>query len=121
MNANDTIKLRREPGDSLPETGTDMAAVAALTDEQVHAAALADPDARPLAEDGSGIRRLVNVKKLRERLGLTQEEFATRYRIPPGTVRDWEQRRKLPDAAARAFLLVIERDPDGVAALLKAA
>jgi len=68
-----------------------------------------------------GLTKLVNVKKLREKLGLTQEAFSEAYRIPLGTLRDWEQRRKFPDAPARAYLLVIERDPEGVAALLRKA
>jgi transcriptional regulator with XRE-family HTH domain len=44
-------------------------------------------------------------------LGLTQQEFADRYRIPIGTLRDWEQGRTEPDQAARAYLNVIARDP----------
>ena len=68
-----------------------------------------------------GLHRVVNTKRLRERLGLTQEEFADVYRIPVGTLRDWEQRRKIPDAPARAYLTVIERDPQAVAALLRPA
>jgi putative transcriptional regulator len=61
---------------------------------------------------------LPDVKKLRERLGLTQAAFAAAYRIPIGTLRDWELRRKLPDATARAYLTVIDRDPQAVAKLL---
>jgi putative transcriptional regulator len=67
------------------------------------------------------LEQVVNVKRLRERLGLTQEAFAATYRIPLGTLRDWEQRRKRPDAPARAYLLVIARDPEKVAGLLAAA
>jgi putative transcriptional regulator len=54
-------------------------------------------------------------------LRLTQEEFAARYEIPVGTIRDWEQRRTEPDAAARAYLRAIIGDPEGVARALKAA
>jgi putative transcriptional regulator len=115
------VTVTRKPGDPLRNTGTDWAKVAALTDEQVHAAALSDPDAQPLPRDMRGLTRIPNVKKLREKLGLTQEEFASAYRIPLGTLRDWEQRRKFPDAPARAYLLVIEGNPQGVAALLKKA
>jgi putative transcriptional regulator len=115
------VTVTRKPGDPLRDTGTDWAKVAALTEEQIHAAALADPDAQPLPRDGRGLTRIPNVKKLREKLGLTQDAFAEAYRIPLGTLRDWEQRRKFPDAPARAYLLVIERDPKVVAALLKAA
>ncbi len=61
---------------------------------------------------------IVNVKKLRERVALTQEAFAAVYRIPIGTLRDWEQCRKLPDAPARAYPTVIACDPQAVAELL---
>lgn len=118
------IWIDHNPGDPPIDTGTDWEAVRALTDEQVYAAALADPDAQPIPPGTEeelaklGLIKLVNVKKLRDRLGLTQEEFATRYRIPVGTLRDWEQGRKRPDAPARAYLTVIARDPHTVASLL---
>jgi putative transcriptional regulator len=50
---------------------------------------------------------------------LSQEEFATRFHIPLGTLRDWEQGRKDPDAAARAYLVVIGRNPTAVAEALR--
>ncbi|HUB49747.1 MAG TPA: helix-turn-helix domain-containing protein [Acetobacteraceae bacterium] len=43
-------------------------------------------------------------------LGLTQEEFSVRFRVPLGTVRDWEQGKTEPDQAARAYLKVIAAD-----------
>jgi putative transcriptional regulator len=121
MKKSGIVRVAHKPGDPFPKTNTDWARVAALTDEEVHAAALADPDAQPLPRDMKGLTRIPNVKKLREKIGLTQEEFAAAYRIPIGTLRDWEQRRKFPDAPARAYLLVIEGNPEGVAALLKRA
>jgi putative transcriptional regulator len=57
---------------------------------------------------------------LRRALGLTQEEFAARYRIPLGTLRDWEQGRSEPDQPARAYLAVIAHDPEGVRRALEA-
>jgi hypothetical protein len=45
---------------------------------------------------------------------VTQEEFAARYRIPLGTLRDWEQGRAEPDQPTRAYLTVIAHDPKGV-------
>jgi putative transcriptional regulator len=93
-----------------------------MSDADVHAAALADPDALPLTDaDFRRMTKLVNVKKLREQLGQTQETFAATYRIPLGTLRDWEQRRKHPDAPARAYLTVIARNPEAIAALLRRA
>jgi len=87
----------------------------ALTDEQAHAAALADPDAQPLtAERLSRMKRVPRARTLRRALGLTQEEFAARYHIPIGTLRDWEQGRSEPDQPARAYLGVIAHDPDSV-------
>lgn len=118
------VRVEHNPGDPPIETGTDWDAVKALTEEQVHAAALADPDSQPIPRGSEeeleklGLHKIVNTKRLRERLGLTQEEFAARYRIPVGTLRDWEQRRKLPDAPARAYLTIIARDPGVVAELL---
>jgi putative transcriptional regulator len=93
----------------------------ALTDAEVHAAALADPDAQPLtAERLAHMKRVPRAKTLRRTLGLTQEEFSTRYHIPIGTLRDWEQGRSEPDQPARAYLKVIARDPEGVRRALEA-
>jgi putative transcriptional regulator len=85
------------------------------------AAALADPDAEPLApEDFKRMRRTPRIKIIRRALGLSQEEFSARFHIPVGTLRDWEQGRKEPDAAARAYLRVIGRNPAAVADALRA-
>jgi putative transcriptional regulator len=113
------ISVEHNPGDPPIKTNTDWAAVAALTDEQVHAAALSDPDAAPIGFfNMPGFIRIPNVKHLREKLGMTQEAFAAAYRIPVGTLRDWEQGRKRPDAPARAYLIIIARNPKVVADLL---
>jgi len=94
----------------------------ALTDEEVHAAALADPDARPFTEEHlARMKRVPPARTLRRALGLTQEEFAARYHNPVGTLRDWEQGRSEPDQPARAYLHVIAHDPDGVRRALEAA
>ena len=96
-------------------TEHDWSRVDAMTDAEVHAAALADPDAQPLTEeDMARMRRVPRARTLRRALGLTQEEFAARYHIPVGTLRDWEQGRFEPDAAARAYLTVIAREPETV-------
>jgi putative transcriptional regulator len=61
----------------------------ALTDAEVHAAALADPDAGPITEERlAHMKRVPRAKTLRRALRLTQEEFAARYQIPIGTLRD---------------------------------
>jgi len=91
-----------------------------MTEAQRHQAALNDPDARPLtAEDLTRMKRTPQVRIIRRALGLSQEEFAARYHIPIGTLRDWEQGRVEPDKAARAYLKVIAREPDTVRDALK--
>ena len=97
------------------EDKTDWDRLRAMTDEQVVAAALTDPDARPLTPQRlRTARRVPRTKTLRRALALTQEEFAARYHIPIGTLRDWEQGRCEPDQPARAYLTVIAHDPEGV-------
>lgn len=86
-----------------------------MTDKEVHEAVLQDLDARPMTEEEfARAKRVPRVKTLRRALGLTQEEFAAHYRIPLGTLRDWEQGRSEPDQPARAYLHVIAHDPAGV-------
>lgn len=86
-----------------------------MTRAEIEEAARLDPDARPLSDaDVKRMRRTPRVKIIRRALGLTQEEFAARYHIPLGTLRDWEQQRTVPDGAARAYLNVIARDPEAV-------
>ncbi len=91
-----------------------------MTEEEVGAAAAADSDARPKTADQlRSARRVPRVKTLRRALGLTQEEFATRYQIPLGTLRDWEQGRSEPDQPARAYLRAIAGDPAAVSHALQ--
>ena len=56
----------------------------------------------------------INVRAIRERSGLSQIEFARRFAISPRTLQDWEQRRREPDSAIRAYLTVIDRNPEAV-------
>jgi putative transcriptional regulator len=90
--------------------------------ERIETAAARDRENPPLtATRRSNLRLVPRVKTLRRALALTQEEFAARYHIPLGTLRDWEQGRTLPDQPARAYLTVIARDPKGVERALDAA
>jgi putative transcriptional regulator len=92
-----------------------------MSDAEVLAAAKSDPDAPPLsAAQLRKFKRVSPVKYVRWQLGLSQSEFAKRYQIPIGTLRDWEQGRTEPDQAARAFLKVIEAKPELVSRTLKA-
>ena len=113
MNDAGTMKKIAKP------TKRDWTRFDAMTEAQRHAAAMKDPDAQPLRpEDMKRMKRTPQVKIIRRALGLSQEEFAARFHIPLGTVRDWEQSRKEPDAAARAYLVVIARNPTAVSEAL---
>jgi putative transcriptional regulator len=93
----------------------DWRAFDAMTDEEVEAAALSDPDAQPLTpERMKRMKRTPQVKVIRRALRLSQEEFAQAFRIPIGTLRDWEQGRVEPDQAARAYLTIIAMIPKAV-------
>jgi len=95
---------------------TDWAAQDALTDADIARQVAENPDAAPLLSDEEAATALV--RGVRKRLGLSQAAFAARYRIPVGTLRDWEQGRKRPDAPALAYLRVIAREPAMVARVL---
>ncbi len=61
----------------------------------------------------------VDVKAVREKSGLSQTEFAFLYGFNPRTLQQWEQGRSKPDNALRAYLTVIERNPNAVAEALR--
>src|SRR5258708_36161507 len=83
------------------------------------AAARADRDAQPLtAGDLKRMKRTPQAKIIRRALALTQEEFAVRYHIPLGTLRDWEQGRAQPDRPTQAYLKIIASEPERVERLL---
>jgi len=114
-----TTRVSRKPDDHLPRGKTDWARLRAMTDNEVLAASRSDPDAQPLTpEQLARMRRVSRVKVLRQRLDMTQAEFAAAFHLPITTLRDWEQHRSTPDAPARALLLAIERDPEGMRRLL---
>ena len=93
----------------------DRAHIEALSEAEIDRIAASDPDAAPPTDemlDAAVIAR--RVRLIREQLGLGQAAFAEMFHIPIGTLRDWEQGRRKLDAPARAYLTVIERDPEAV-------
>jgi putative transcriptional regulator len=119
MSKTGITRVNVKPGEIPPRGDTDWARVHAMTDEEVLAAALADPDAQPLSpEQLAKMRRVSRVKVLRQRLGMTQVQFAEAFGLPISTLRDWEQNRCVPDAPARALLRAIEREPETMRRLL---
>ena len=63
----------------------------------------------------------IDVKAIRTRLGMTQEEFAGRFGLSIKTLRHWEQKQRVPKGPARAYLLVIDRNPEAVQKALRKA
>ena len=128
MSESNIVRVRRLPDGTLLQvmpdgstrpyvspTKTDWARLEAMTEEEIEANALADPDNPPLTpEELARMRPVPNPRRIRERLKLTQEQFAQTFEIPLGTLRDWEQGASYPDRSARTLLRVIDQDPDAV-------
>lgn len=126
MNEGHMIRVRRNSDGTVEEvlpdgstqslaSGTDWDYLTSMTEDEIEANALNDPDNPPLTEDElSRMRPVPNPREIRQRLHMTQEQFATRFHLRLGTVRDWEQGKKEPDSAAKALLRVIEHNPDAV-------
>jgi len=60
----------------------------------------------------------IDVKKIRTRLGLSQESFAATYGFAVSAVRDWEQGRRRPERSARILLKIVEKEPEAVSRAL---
>jgi putative transcriptional regulator len=63
----------------------------------------------------------IDVRAIRGRLGLTQQQFAARFGFNITTLRHWEQGRRVPEGPTRAYLLVIDREPQAVQKALRIA
>jgi putative transcriptional regulator len=66
------------------------------------------------------VPQVIDVQAVRKRLHMSQGEFAARFGIPIGTIRDWEQHRRHPDGATRVLLTVIDKEPEAVERALRA-
>lgn len=99
---------------------TDWKKVRSMTEKEIVSAAKSDPDAKPLtAAQLKKFKRVqppkvVDVKKIRDRLHLSQEQFAHFFGVSIRTIQEWEQHRRTPTATARNFLKVIELEPKAV-------
>ena len=88
----------------------------AMSNEEIVAAALADPDCPPLM-GGDSLHRKQRPRSfvIRRALKVSQEEFSARYGIDLDTIRKWEAYELEPDSAARSLLRLIANDPVGTA------
>ena len=121
-----TIRARRSTDGTVEEvlpdgstrrlaSGTDWDYLAAMTEAEIEVNALSDPDNPPMTDvELSAMRPVPNPRQIRRRLHMTQEQFATRFHLRIGTVRDWEQGKKAPDSAAKTLLRVIDHNPEAV-------
>ena len=65
-----------------------------------------------------GAPRKIDIKVIREAMGLSQDEFALEFGLEVSTLRNWEQGRSEPDTAARNFLVTVADNPEAVRAAL---
>ena len=116
------VKFTLDP-DNLPElTAEEKAALDALTDAEITAAAEADPNNPPLTDaELERVAMARRVQGVRSASGPTSEAFAARYGIPVATLRQWELGRRTPDRTSLAYLRVIAALPEEVARALRAA
>ena len=94
-------------------TEADWARVDAMTEEEVMAAALSDPDAQPSTpEQLAQMRRVSPAKLARRKAKLSQEDFAEAYGIPLETLLAWERYESKPTPTEIAYLKLIMAKPD---------
>jgi putative transcriptional regulator len=85
-----------------------------LVDAMREAAEIAEGKRKPAAVRTFPQLPEVDVRAIRASTGLSRSEFARRFALDPRAVQDWEQGRRRPDRAARAYLIVIARQPAAV-------
>lgn len=94
---------------------TDWDRVDAMSEEELTAAACDDPDNPPLTPEMLARFKLVpDVKAIRQKLHLSQQQFSLRYHVPVRTLQEWEQKRSIPDTTAIAFLTAIANNPKAI-------
>ena len=99
----------------------DRAAARALTEVEIEAAALSDPDAQPLSDEAlARASRGPHPRFVRMKLRLSREAFSACYHIPMDILLEWETRKTEPGEVVRAYMKAIAADPDGVASALAA-
>jgi putative transcriptional regulator len=116
------VRYTLDPNNMPPFTQEEkeaFARLALLTEEEVQARALSDPDNPPMTDDELARLRTCGVaKRARKATELSQAEFAATYHFSLGRLRDLEQGRTQADSAILAYLRLIAQDPVGVAASL---
>jgi putative transcriptional regulator len=113
------IRFKLDPNKPPKMAPEALARLDAMTDAEIEAAALSDPDNPPLTQDErTRMATARRVQAVRQRTGLSQARFAAEYHINVGRLRDLERGRTRPDSALLAYLAVIEREPGVVKRVL---
>lgn len=112
-------RFRPDPSNLPTATVEQLARLDAMTDAEVTAAALSDPDNPPMTDDElARMRGIVLARRMRERLGLSQAMFAKAFQIDPEKLRDLEDGRAGVDKALLAYVTVIAYEPETVRRIL---
>ncbi len=115
---NTLVRYRRPPGGHVPSEA-DIEYHRNITEEEIEAAALSDPDCPPLTEEQlSRMKRITVAKSARWRSGMTQQAFAEAFGFTLGRLRDLEQGRTQPDPATESYLRLIQLDAAAVIEML---
>ena len=111
-----TTKSKSKLGDLLVRSMAQAVAIEAgrLRPARRHRRTLRETTVTPPPQYGSS-----RIRRLRERLGLSQPVFAKALNVSIGTVRGWEQGARVPDGPSRRLLEVVERQPRTILAAVR--
>ena len=99
------VRVDRDDRRSLPPGRVDHAVVDRAME--------ADLAAQQRHDDTEAMKDIAQyARRVRQRLGLTQVEFARRIDVPRETIRNWEQGKRRPTGAAKALLRVLDKAPE---------
>ena len=121
------MTITRRSSAEIDRSPVDWSKIPIPSDEEIDAQIAADPDTAALftAEEMARARvvypppRGEDVKLIRGRLGLSQEQFAKRFGFSVATIRNYEQGHRQPNGPARTLLRIIANEPDAVARALR--
>lgn len=118
MSEDNMVRYRPPPG-GYRVTEEDRRRFKAMTDAEIEAAALSDPDCPPLTEEQlARMKRITLARSARWRSGMTQQAFAEAFGFTLGRLRDLEQGRTQPDKATESYLRLIREDAKAVIEML---
>jgi putative transcriptional regulator len=118
MSEENIVRYKPPPG-GYRVTEEDRKRFEAMTDAEISAAALSDPDCPPLTEEQlARMKRVTIARSARWRSGMTQQAFADAFGFTLGRLRDLEQGRTQPDKATESYLRLIREDAKAVIEML---